>query len=216
MIATMRCGLSIQFRESGWIRRRWRRCRRFTNEVRFECRGRCRWRPRPQRVRRTCRPVWPSRSRMTRDWSWIGRREAALGGAGASLVFPFCKRKPFTTEDTGDHRGGVISVPWRFFSWWSSVAPVASVVNGVYWAAFPHHAIADAFWLDRYNEKHHISHSKVLMAWTLFGSGDKKAGLFERMKEAVSRTRENLSERIDDAVGVSKEIDRSTLDDLEG
>jgi fused signal recognition particle receptor len=36
------------------------------------------------------------------------------------------------------------------------------------------------------------------------------------MKEAVSRTRENLSERIDDAVGVSKEIDRNTLDDLEG
>ena len=55
-----------------------------------------------------------------------------------------------------------------------------------------------------------------LMAWTLFGSGEKKAGLFERMKEAVSRTRENLSERIDDAVGVSKEIDRNTLDDLEG
>jgi fused signal recognition particle receptor len=54
------------------------------------------------------------------------------------------------------------------------------------------------------------------MAWTLFGSGEKKAGLFERMKEAVSRTRENLSERIDDAVGVSKEIDRHTLDDLEG
>ena len=39
---------------------------------------------------------------------------------------------------------------------------------------------------------------------------------FERLKEAVSRTRENLSERIDDAVGVSKEIDRNTLDDLEG
>ena len=54
------------------------------------------------------------------------------------------------------------------------------------------------------------------MAWTLFGSGEKKGGLFERMKEAVSRTRENLSERIDDAVGVAKEIDRHTLDDLEG
>jgi fused signal recognition particle receptor len=54
------------------------------------------------------------------------------------------------------------------------------------------------------------------MIQTLFGSTEKKAGLFERMKEAVSRTRENLSERIDDAVGVSKEIDRHTLDDLEG
>jgi fused signal recognition particle receptor len=82
--------------------------------------------------------------------------------------------------------------------------------------AFLNHAIADGFWLDRYNEKHHIFIAKVLMAWTLFGSGEKKAGLFERMKEAVSRTRENLSERIDDAVGVSKEIDRNTLDDLEG
>ena len=54
------------------------------------------------------------------------------------------------------------------------------------------------------------------MAWSVFGGGEKKPGLFERLKEAVSRTRENLSERIDDAVGVSKEIDRSTLDDLEG
>src|SRR5258708_7202526 len=36
------------------------------------------------------------------------------------------------------------------------------------------------------------------------------------MKEAVSRTRENLSERIDEAVAFSKEIDRHTLDDLEG
>src|SRR5258708_30252298 len=54
------------------------------------------------------------------------------------------------------------------------------------------------------------------MIRTLFGGGEKKAGLFERLKEAVSRTRENLSERIDDAVGVSKEIDRHTLDDLEG
>ena len=54
------------------------------------------------------------------------------------------------------------------------------------------------------------------MIQTLFGSTEKKSGLFERMKEAVSRTRENLSERIDDAVGVSKEIDRHTLDDLEG
>ena len=54
------------------------------------------------------------------------------------------------------------------------------------------------------------------MAWSLFGGGERKAGLLDRMKEAVSRTRENLSERIDDAVGVSKEIDRNTLDDLEG
>jgi fused signal recognition particle receptor len=54
------------------------------------------------------------------------------------------------------------------------------------------------------------------MIQTLFGSNEQKPGLFERMKEAVSRTRENLSERIEEAVGVSKEIDRNTLDDLEG
>ncbi len=40
------------------------------------------------------------------------------------------------------------------------------------------------------------------MIQTLFGSLDEepKAGLFERMKQAVSRTRENLSERIDEVV----------------
>ncbi|HKW17543.1 MAG TPA: signal recognition particle-docking protein FtsY [Terriglobales bacterium] len=53
------------------------------------------------------------------------------------------------------------------------------------------------------------------MIQTLFSSTEKKAGLFERMKEAVARTRENLSERIDEVVAFSKEIDRSTLDDLE-
>ena len=35
------------------------------------------------------------------------------------------------------------------------------------------------------------------------------------MKEAVTRTRESLSERIEDAVGLRKEIDRGTLDELE-
>src|SRR6202030_987601 len=37
----------------------------------------------------------------------------------------------------------------------------------------------------------------------------------ERMKEAVSRTRENLAERIEEVVSLGKEIDRSTLDNLE-
>jgi fused signal recognition particle receptor len=54
------------------------------------------------------------------------------------------------------------------------------------------------------------------MIQTLFGSTEKKPGLFDRMKEAVTRTRENLSERIEEAVAFSKEIDRNTLDDLEG
>ena len=35
------------------------------------------------------------------------------------------------------------------------------------------------------------------------------------MKEAVTRTRETLSERIEEAVAFRKEIDRETLDDLE-
>src|ERR1700741_4594902 len=55
------------------------------------------------------------------------------------------------------------------------------------------------------------------MIQTLFGSLDEeqKPSFFDRMKEAVSRTRENLAERIEDVVSIGKEIDRSTLDDLE-
>lgn len=55
------------------------------------------------------------------------------------------------------------------------------------------------------------------MIQTLFGSLDEqqKPSFLERMKEAVTRTRENLSERIEEAVSFSKEIDRNTLDDLE-
>jgi fused signal recognition particle receptor len=54
------------------------------------------------------------------------------------------------------------------------------------------------------------------MIQTLFGSLEEKPGFLDRMKEAVTRTRENLSERIEEAVAFSKEIDRNTLDDLEG
>ncbi len=55
------------------------------------------------------------------------------------------------------------------------------------------------------------------MIQTLFGSLDEqqKPSFLERMKEAVTRTRENLSERIEEAVSFSKEIDRHTLDELE-
>ena len=53
------------------------------------------------------------------------------------------------------------------------------------------------------------------MIQTLFGSTEKKPGFFDRMKEAVTRTRENLTERIEEVVAFSKEIDRSTMDDLE-
>jgi fused signal recognition particle receptor len=57
----------------------------------------------------------------------------------------------------------------------------------------------------------------TFMIQTLFGSLDEeqKPGLFDRMKEAVTRTRENLSQRIEEAVSFGKEIDRATLDDLE-
>ena len=55
------------------------------------------------------------------------------------------------------------------------------------------------------------------MIQTLFGTleEDKKPGLFQRMKDAVTRTRESLTERIEDAVGVRPEIDQYTLDELE-
>src|ERR1700739_3437941 len=53
------------------------------------------------------------------------------------------------------------------------------------------------------------------MIQTLFGSTEQKPGFFERMKEAVTRTRENLSERIEEIASFDKEIDRNTLDELE-
>jgi fused signal recognition particle receptor len=55
------------------------------------------------------------------------------------------------------------------------------------------------------------------MIQTLFGSleEEKKPGLFDRMKQAVTRTRENLAERIEAVVSIGKEIDRNTLDELE-
>jgi len=57
------------------------------------------------------------------------------------------------------------------------------------------------------------------MIQTLFGSlnqpEEKKSSLFERMKQAVTRTRENLTERIEEVVSFRREIDAGTLDDLE-
>src|ERR1700756_1173397 len=55
------------------------------------------------------------------------------------------------------------------------------------------------------------------MIQTLFGSleEEKKTSFLDRMKQAVTRTRENLAERIDDIVSIGKEIDRNTLDELE-
>jgi fused signal recognition particle receptor len=53
------------------------------------------------------------------------------------------------------------------------------------------------------------------MIQTLFGSTEQKPSFFDRMKQAVTRTRENLSERIEEIVSFNKEIDRNTLDELE-
>src|ERR1051325_1563177 len=55
------------------------------------------------------------------------------------------------------------------------------------------------------------------MIQTLFGSleEEKKTGFLDRMKQAVTRTRENLTERIEEVVSFGKEIDRNTLDELE-
>jgi fused signal recognition particle receptor len=55
------------------------------------------------------------------------------------------------------------------------------------------------------------------MIQTLFGSleEEQKPSFLDRMKQAVTRTRENLAERIDDIVSIGQEIDRNTLDDLE-
>jgi fused signal recognition particle receptor len=55
------------------------------------------------------------------------------------------------------------------------------------------------------------------MIQTLFGSLDEpeKKGLFSRMKEAVSRTRESLNERLDSIAALTREVDEGTLEELE-
>jgi len=53
------------------------------------------------------------------------------------------------------------------------------------------------------------------MIQTLFGSTEETPSFLERMKQAVTRTRESLTERIDELASIGKEIDRNTLDDLE-
>src|ERR1700733_2695508 len=55
------------------------------------------------------------------------------------------------------------------------------------------------------------------MIQTLFGSLDEKQkpSFLDRMKEAVTRTRENLGERIEQGVSIGKETGRAPLDDLE-
>ena len=46
-------------------------------------------------------------------------------------------------------------------------------------------------------------------------SPSESRGFFDRMKEAVTRTRETLSSSISSVVALTREVDDSTLDDLE-
>ncbi len=56
----------------------------------------------------------------------------------------------------------------------------------------------------------------VILPDTGFGEDEApRESLLDRMRQAVTRTRDNLNERIDEIVSVGKEIDRDTLDDLE-
>ena len=55
------------------------------------------------------------------------------------------------------------------------------------------------------------------MIQTLFGSLDEpeKKSIFDRMKQAVSRTRENLEQRIEGVIALTREVDEATLEELE-
>jgi fused signal recognition particle receptor len=44
---------------------------------------------------------------------------------------------------------------------------------------------------------------------------EQKSGFFSRMREAVTRTRENFSSRINDIVALTREVDESSLEELE-
>lgn len=56
------------------------------------------------------------------------------------------------------------------------------------------------------------------MIQTLFGSLDQpeKRSVFDRMREAVSRTRESLTDRIEGVVALTREVDAAALGELEG
>jgi fused signal recognition particle receptor len=54
------------------------------------------------------------------------------------------------------------------------------------------------------------------MITTLFGSEEpQKTGVFDRMRQAVSRTRESFSAKIADLAALTRTVDESALDDLE-
>jgi fused signal recognition particle receptor len=55
------------------------------------------------------------------------------------------------------------------------------------------------------------------MIQTLFGSLNEpeKKSIFDRMKQAVSKTRETLSDKIDSVIALTREVDESSLEELE-
>ncbi len=53
------------------------------------------------------------------------------------------------------------------------------------------------------------------MVQTLFGSGEKKPGLFDRLKQAVTSTKAQLVERIEEVIEGKDKIDENVLDGLE-
>ena len=50
---------------------------------------------------------------------------------------------------------------------------------------------------------------------TLFGNKKKEPSVFEKIKQAVTQTKENFTERIQDLVQGKKTIDADMLDELE-
>ncbi|MHB8301928.1 MAG: signal recognition particle-docking protein FtsY [Acidobacteriaceae bacterium] len=50
---------------------------------------------------------------------------------------------------------------------------------------------------------------------SLFNTPEQKPGLFDRMKQAVARTRDSLQERMDDLLTLARPVDESALDELE-
>ncbi len=50
---------------------------------------------------------------------------------------------------------------------------------------------------------------------TLFGTPEQKPGLLDRMKQAVTRTRDNLQERMDDLLTLTRPVDEAALEELE-
>ena len=50
---------------------------------------------------------------------------------------------------------------------------------------------------------------------TLFGTPEKREGLFSKLKSAVSSTKANLVARIEEVISGKREIDATLLDELE-